>query len=503
MNYPFWDIDIGYGIIMAAIAVIHVFVSHFAIGGGLYLVIAETIARKNNDQLKLQFLEKLSKFFVLVSVVFGALTGVGIWFIIGLLNPAATEVLIHNYVWAWAAEWTFFVIEIIAALLYFYGWKTLSAKNHIIIGWIYFVSAWMSLFIINGIVTYMLTPGDWVVTGNFWDGYFNPTFWSSLWLRTGICIMLGGVYALFVASRYKADDFKKRIVRFNSLWAIGGLAIMIPTMLWYVSAIPKEIVDAALEANLTPIKAMNATYIYAAFLAFVLVVFGFLIPKKYNIVVGVVAMVLALGWFGEYEWMRESIRKPYVITNYMYANGIDVANAEKYQEEGLLESIEFQTADKPADLFRRACRSCHTFDGYKPLKPAFDGTDETFIAQIIMGTHVIRANMPPFVGTEEEAQMVASHIYKQIDKRHISEIYNLDGIALGKKVYDLRCGKCHIFGGFNDKSETLLGSTEEDLGDILDMAGDFADEMPEFTGDEKERKALIDYIMSLNEKEKN
>ncbi len=503
MNYPFWDIDIGYGIIMAAIAVIHVFVSHFAIGGGLYLVVAETIARKKNDQLKLQFLEKLSKFFVLVSVVFGALTGVGIWFIIGLLNPAATEVLIHNYVWAWAAEWTFFVIEICAALLYFYGWKTLSAKNHIIIGWIYFVSAWMSLFIINGVITYMLSPGDWIATGNFWDGFFNPTFWSSLWLRTGICIMLGGVYALFVASRLKADDFKKRIVRFNSIWVAGGLVIMIATLSWYIAAIPKEIVDAALEAKLTPVTAMNASYINALLLAIVIIVFGFLIPKRYNIVVGVLAMVLALAWFGEFEWMRESIRKPYVITNYMYGNGIYVANAEKYQEEGLLASIEFQTSDKSADLFRRACRSCHTIDGYKPLKPAFDGTDETFIAQIIMGTQVIRGNMPPFVGTEDEAQMIASHIYKQIDKRHISEIYNLEGIALGKKVYDIRCGKCHVFNGYNDKSESLLGVSEEDLGDILDMAGDFADEMPDFRGDEKERKALIDYIMSLNEKESN
>lgn len=504
MNYPFWDIDIGYGIIMAAIAVIHVFVSHFAIGGGLYLVVAETIARKKNDQLKLKFLEKLSKFFVLVSVVFGALTGVGIWFIIGLLNPAATEVLIHNYVWGWAAEWTFFVIEICAALLYFYGWKTLSAKNHIIIGWIYFISAWMSLFIINGIITYMLSPGDWITTGNFWDGFFNPTFWSSLWLRTGICIMLAGVYALVVASRLKADDFKKRIVRFNSYWAIGGLVIMIATLSWYVASIPKEIVDAALESKLTPIATMNASYINAGLLAIVIIVFGFMIPKRYNIVVGIVAMVLALGWFGEYEWMRESIRKPYVITNYMYGNGIGVANAETYQSEGLLASIEFQTSDKSADLFRRACRSCHTIDGYKALKPAFDGTNETFIAQIIMGTHVIRGNMPPFAGTEEEAQMIASHIYTKIDKRDISEIYNLEGTALGKKVYDIRCGKCHMFNNlYNDKSESLLGITEEDLSDILDMAGDFADEMPDFTGDDKERKALIDYIMSLNEEEGN
>ncbi len=501
MSYPFWDIEIGYGIIMAFIAVIHVFIAHFAIGGGLYLVVAETIARKKNYLLKLQFLEKLSKFFVLVSVVFGALTGVGIWFIIGLLNPAATEILIHNFVWAWAAEWAFFTIEICAALLYFYGWKKLSPKNHLIIGWIYFISAWMSLFIINGIITFMLSPGDWITTGNFWDGFFNPTFWSSLWLRTGICIMLAGVYALFVASRLKADEFKKRLIRFNSLWAIVGLAIMMPTLVWYISTIPKEIYDAALESKLTPVVAMNASYINAMLLGVVIIVFGFLIPKRYNIVVGTLAMIFALSWFGEYEWMRESVRKPYVITNYMYANGIDVAKAETYQEEGLHEYIQFKTSDKPADLFRRACRSCHTMDGYKPLKQAFDGTDEAFIAGIIMGTQAIRGNMPPFVGAEDEAQMIASHIYTQIDKRHLSEIYNLEGTALGKKVYDVRCGKCHVFNGFNDKSESLLEITEEDIGDILDMAGEFAEEMPEFTGDAQERKALIDYIMSLNKKE--
>jgi hypothetical protein len=95
MNYPFWDTGIGYGALMAAIAVVHVFVSHFAIGGGLYLVVAETSARKAGDDRRLEYLAGLSKFFVLVSLVFGALTGVGIWFIIGLLNPAATEVLIR------------------------------------------------------------------------------------------------------------------------------------------------------------------------------------------------------------------------------------------------------------------------------------------------------------------------------------------------------------------------------------------------------------------------
>ena len=176
MNYPFWDPSISYGLLMAYIAILHVFISHFAIGGGLYLIAHEVIARKNNDQLTLNFLERLSKFFVLLTLVMGALTGVGIWFIIGLLNPAATEVLIHHFVWFWAIEWTFFITEILAAILYFYGWKKMSPKNHMIVGWIYFISAWMSLFVINGIVTFMLTPGDWLQTGNIWDAFFNPTF---------------------------------------------------------------------------------------------------------------------------------------------------------------------------------------------------------------------------------------------------------------------------------------------------------------------------------------
>ncbi len=217
LPYPFWDAGLSYGILMAFFAVVHVFVSHFAIGGGLYLVVMERAARKANDTRRLEYLQKLTKFFVLVTVVFGALTGVGIWFIIGLLNPVATEALIHNFVWGWAIEWTFFVVEILAAILYFYGWKHMSAKGHMKLGWAYFGAAWLSLFVINGIITFMLTPGAWIEDGSFWSGFFNPTFWSSLVLRTGIALLMAGLFTLFVASRLQADDFKARLVRTNAV----------------------------------------------------------------------------------------------------------------------------------------------------------------------------------------------------------------------------------------------------------------------------------------------
>lgn len=499
MNYPFWDVGIGYGLLMALIAVFHVFVSHFAIGGGLYLVLAEISARKAKDQARLAYLEGLSKFFVLTTLVAGAVTGVAIWFIIGLLNPAATEVLIHNFVWGWATEWTFFVMEITAAIIYYYGWRRMSARAHQMVGWIYFIAAWISLFIINGIITFMLTPGDWLASGNFWDGFFNPTMWSSLVFRTGVCIMLAGLFTLLVASRLKEAGTRIPVVRYNAVWGLIGLVIMVPSFFWYFRAIPDGIRDAAGEMMPFVMARMHDTYWYMIPIAALLVIFGLIIPRAYHLVIGVIVMALGLTWFGQYEFMRESIRKPFVIHGYMYGNALEVAQVGSYEADGLLPHMEFRTNDAGADLFRRACRSCHTLDGYKPLKPYFDGTDQEFIKQMVMGVGAMRGNMPPFLGTPDEAGMIAAHLDKEVDHRPLSQIYGLSGVALGEKVYEVRCGGCHVLGGYNDKIASLVGLTEEDYTNLLDMAGDLGDEMPDFTASDEDRAALIQFLLTLKE----
>jgi len=499
MDYPFWDVGIGYGVLMAAIAVPHVFVSHFAIGGGLYLVVAERSARRTGDTRRLEYLESLSKFFVLISLVFGALTGVGIWFIIGLLNPAATEVLIHHFVWGWAIEWTFFAVEICAAIVYFYGWKTMSARSHQIVGWIYFASAWLSLVVINGIICFMLTPGQWLETGSFWHGFFNPTFWPSLVFRTGICLLLAGVYTTLVASRMQPDDFKAGLVRYNALWSIVGLLVMIPSFAWYWDAIPADVTADAFEMMPTAISSLHAGFWFLGALAALVILFGLVIPKRLHTAAAAVLMALSFGIFGAFEWMRESIRKPYVIHGYMYGNAVEVAKQDVYEEGGYLPAIAFRTGDDGADLFRRACRSCHTIDGYKPLAPTFAGTDPRFISGMALGAGVLKGNMPPFFGTPRESALIAEHIWDRVDRRPIGEIYGLAGAELGEKVFEIRCGRCHEFGGFNDNRESLVGLEQDEYDDIFDNGSDYADEMPDFTGDEAERKALIVYLQSLEE----
>jgi len=41
MDYPIWDIAMGGGVLMGLVAITHVIVSHFAIGGGLVIAVTD------------------------------------------------------------------------------------------------------------------------------------------------------------------------------------------------------------------------------------------------------------------------------------------------------------------------------------------------------------------------------------------------------------------------------------------------------------------------------
>src|SRR6266702_1176912 len=218
MNYPFWDIPhLGSGWVIGLIAIFHVMISQFAVGGGLYLPLAERKAMRMADkEVGAAWLSQLvnhSKFFLILTGVFGTVSGVGIWFSIGLTHPEATSTLIHNFVFGWAIEWVFFLIELSAAVVYYYTWDRVPEKLHLAVGWLYAGASLCTLIIINGILTFMLTPGEaWLqVAGTgaeasrFWNAFFNPTYWPSLLLRVMVCVSLAGVWALVTASRIDGE----------------------------------------------------------------------------------------------------------------------------------------------------------------------------------------------------------------------------------------------------------------------------------------------------------
>lgn len=422
MNFPVWDVPlIGGGLLIGFVAILHVFVAHFAVGGGLFLVWTEALAVRTRDDALLGYVRRHSSFFVLIVLVFGAVSGVGIWWTIGLVHPPATSTLIHTFVWGWAIEWVFFFVEIAAAFVYYYGWDRLDRRTHLAVGWIYFGAAWLSLFIINGILTFMLTPGQWLATGRFADAFFNPSMLPSAVVRTASALALAGLYALLTASVIADEPLRHRVTRYSAGWVLIGVAILPLAGAWYIGSIPA----AAREISMGGAPAVTIFAGLSVLLSALIVAIAFVGPYRHprfsNVLLAGVLAVLGLGVTGVTEWVREAVRKPYIIYDYMYSNGIRKTEVSRLTDTGILTVAKWvkvagvepgRELEAGAEVFRVSCRNCHTTDGYNGIRLMVKGWREDFIDYQLQRLDELKGFMPPFAGTPVERRALAKWLFQ-------------------------------------------------------------------------------------------
>jgi mono/diheme cytochrome c family protein len=571
MNYPIWDIPAG-GLLIAGVAIIHVFISHFAIGGGLFLVLFERKASRDGDSALLQYVRQHSRFFLLLTLVMGAVTGVGIWFTVGLVHPQATSTLIQVFVWAWAIEWVFFFVEIAAAMVYYYGWETLSPRRHLAVGWIYFVAGWMSLFVINGILTFMLTPGKWLETRSLADGLFNPTFWPSLVGRTLVAVGLAGIYALFTSSFLKDLELKKRIARYSATRWVLPAALLLPfSLAWYLTAalsagVPVAVILGSRGTGFFSIllailtrssdtgapNAQTAALISLGACALIVgltVIFAVMFTRYLRPVAAVILLLCGLAAFGGSEWVREGLRKPYVLGNYMFVNGVrlpvkrgfipshngdsstDPFSIESTSEVGVLrvakwtpfgEHAEYVAEDLESDpgagrvsqgrqLFKLLCSSCHTVDGYLGIRALVEGQSTESIQGVVTRlAHPVDSSgqptcwsnpqlqlstwkgrrMPPFAGTPEEMELL-SHYLGSLGGAPTSEG---PAIGEGQRIFETKCFFCHATEANWPMERLVQDRTSEEFYEKIARLPEINPIMPPFGGTDEERTLLAEYL---------
>ena len=451
MNYPFWDIPIlGSGWVIGIIAIFHVMISQFAVGGGLYLPMAERKAmRMAEGPLRDAWLRQLasySKFFLILTAVFGTVSGVGIWFAIGLTNPEATSTLIHNFVFGWAMEWVFFLVELTTIAVYYSTWGRIDPKLHLAVGWVYAVASAFTLIIINGILTFMLTPGDtWLAvagTGQeaskFWNAFFNPTYWPSLLLRTCVCCSLAGIWALITASRIDGDkqpELKTSMVQWSVKWLVPSFVAMPFLMIWYYLMVPVS-QRALLQLGIDTINA--GTFSMVTRMALVIIMTSATIvgvayflayrnPRDFNLSHAMAVLLLALIATATGEYYREMLRKPYVIGQWMYSNGVRVPYVARINQEGYLAHSMWvwnnstSSYSRGEAIFRGECGACHTLAGYRPLKSLLAGRDRANIASFITMLHDYKPDspyrrfMPPMSGTKQDIDDLADYLSAQVN----------------------------------------------------------------------------------------
>ncbi len=437
MDYPLFEVPrMGGGMFVGIVAIIHVAIAQLAVGAGMFIAVAHTLGVRNNDRLLLDFLARYGRFLVLLAFVSGAITGVGIWVTISLVSPPSTSMLIHLFVWGWAIEWVFFLVEIVAGYMYYYGWNRLTPRRHIAVAWIYAFAAFMSLVVINGIITFMLTPGDWQppwvdadYDGQraFWTAFFNPTYWPSLVLRTISCMALAAISVALVVNciRSYSREQKTRIINLGS-YLLMPIGLMAPAAAWYFFALPENARSFAFGGAI----AMTLFFAFGVVSSIYIAGYAYwalIRNRSYaNLQTSALLLAVAVVATGSIEFMREGIRKPYLVHGHMYSNGILVTDdgmRDRIDREGILAHARFAYPPTmsledvhrlpPHEMgrfvYNAQCRMCHQPNGTNDLAPLINQSSRELVMKMTSELHELKHFMPPFMGTEQEKRALVEY----------------------------------------------------------------------------------------------
>lgn len=428
MEYSIWQLTtLAGGFWIAFIGTFHVYIAHFAVGGGLYLLLAEMAARKSGNPALLAHVKRHARFFMLVTMVAGGVTGVGIWFTIGLLSPQATSTLIKTFVYAFAAEWVFFLGEIVALLVYYYGFDKLPARDHLRVGWCYLLFAFLSLFLINGIIGFMLTPGKWAETHAFWDGFFNPSFWPQLALRSCIALALAGLFGFVTATRIEDDDARERMVRLCAGLTLVPLLGCVASGWWYIQALPQAQQEMVLLRSARIAGFLRYFLYFAGAAALGALALAMKSPRRVRFPLALLIVLTGWGLIGSFEFVREAARKPWLIHGLVYSNGMFATAEAQAAEKGYLatakwarirEITEENRLAAGAELYQHQCASCHSVGGpMNDIKPWAATLTTRGMTGLLGALARVNPAMPPFIGNQAEREALAAYLVEQLGGR--------------------------------------------------------------------------------------
>ncbi|SMF97104.1 hypothetical protein SAMN02949497_4523 [Methylomagnum ishizawai] len=431
--YPTWyEPTLGSGWVLGVIAVIHVLASHTSVGAALVTTWLATVAVRRDRPELLEYVRRYGVFLLVFSYVLGSITGPGIWFSATVASPRGLGALIHTYVWYWATEWVFFVVEVVGIYLMVYLAGRVDRQSYLRIAWIFGLASWATLLVIVGILSFMLWPGQpaWFETGSSLDGFYGPYTFAQIASRTCFMLMAAALAGGLIASRIEDTAFRAEMIGKLSRLGIPAAVLGSVCFQWGLATLP-ESAHVLLKTRLPGYFVPTMWAILVAIVAY----FACLLARpdwlRPSLAAGMMAGLLVFGIWPE-ERARESMRKPYVAGQFVYANqivaravpGLGVASElPRLQARGLLalhpfvpEPLRTVTPGNPLEagqaLALAYCSNCHGLgdSGPRPLAAMFGGVRdagriEDFLKGALATGNMI--NMPRIPLTAPEARALA------------------------------------------------------------------------------------------------
>ncbi len=446
MDFPVFHLDfMGNRMLIAVIAITHVIINHAMAVGLMPLVTIIEYRGFRLSRLKSDEAEKWDNLaykilFVafIVTTSFGALTGVGIWFSASLVNPASIGSLIRVFYGAWFTEWIVFVLEVGAIMFYFLTWKNSlrsekAKRNHVLTGVFLTVFSWLTMAIIVGILGFMMDPGSWISKQKLITGFANPIYLPQLIFRTPVAMIMAGTFALFLTWFFLRKDnvIYQKAIRMISFWILFWTPYTMLGAYLYYYEIPNLMIGnlpvaVGTQKFLHWYGVLSKLIIFSGLVAVLVSISGLIWPKRIPRLLIIFPVIFIFFFMGYFERIREFIRKPYVIGEYMYANAFLENELEFFQAEGILkhatyvstsEITEENKLEAGQDVFLLTCTRCHTTYGINSVVRNFEqmyGQETAFDVEAmkayIANMHHVKSFMPPFPGNKEELDALAYYI---------------------------------------------------------------------------------------------
>lgn len=434
--YPTWfEPGVGSGWVVGIIATIHVLASHTSVGAAVFFAGLAVYAHRSGKLEYLDFIRRYGLFLLVFSYVLGSITGPGIWYSTTVASPRGISALIHSFVWKWATEWVFFVIEVVGVYMLVYLAGKVDRKTHLNIALVFGLAGYTTMLIIIGILSFMMWPGQeaWFTEGGYLNGFYGANTWAQLALRTAFMLTMTAVVGGIVASRFTDPIFKRRVVRLLAQLGIASTLVGALLHRWYLATLPDTaqlVLENRLPAGYVPAMATVLVLTLGYFF------YTLLQPRRLTMALAstmtVALLVLGL-WPG--ETARESIRKPFVAGQYVYSNQViarDVPGMGIHSElpkleahgmlrlhpfapEGLRQVHDGNLLEAGRFLALTSCSNCHslTATGMRPLARYFGGNSDIPALAEYLQAALATGNtlyMPTIPLQDDEAEALATYI---------------------------------------------------------------------------------------------
>lgn len=439
MDFPPFYIDhiAGGRLIIGLIATLHVLINHpLAVGAYPLLTLMEWWGVRTRNKALDELAYKITFVVFIITTTVGALTGVGIWLTTSLFEPFAIGSLLRVFFWGWFSEWIVFVSEVLLIMAYFLTWKKWITpemkRRHIQVGIALSIMSWLTMMLIVAVLGFMMRPGQWTQLHTFWSAFFNPLYFPQLAFRTAFSMVTGALFIWFASFFFtKADpDLREFLVWRLSHWVMIWLIGLYLAGLWYWRCVP----DAMKANNAVALLSQQFADWHEMFLsllgwtiaAFFLIAFvGLGAPRLVPRYALLIPTFMGIWLLGHFERAREFMRKPWIIGDYLYSNGIHKDEVEFFKTEGLLKYatyVKYHTVtpdnmvEAGSDVFMIACSRCHSTTGMNGVVEKFTHMygngpwDKDAMFNFLEAMHETRTFMPPFPGNESEAKALVAFI---------------------------------------------------------------------------------------------